>query len=86
MEQRPNLKQSLQLEVSAIGHRLVIEIKYMLCTRHTHLRGRGYLVKYKGYHHRDAMWMKPTHLDHLIEMVNKFEQKKGHEFVGVQRT
>jgi hypothetical protein len=32
------------------------------------------------------MWMKPAHLDHLLEMVNKFEQEKGHKFVGMQRT
>jgi hypothetical protein len=28
--------------------------------------------------------MKPIHLDHLLEMVNKFEQEKGHKF-GVKR-
>jgi hypothetical protein len=31
------------------------------------------------------MWMKPTHLDHLLGMVANFEQEKGHKF-GVKRT
>jgi hypothetical protein len=29
--------------------------------------------------------MKPNHLDHLPEMVNKFEQEWGHE-LGVKKT
>jgi hypothetical protein len=32
------------------------------------------------------MWMKLAHLDHLLEMVNKFKQEKGHELVGVKKT
>ncbi len=43
------------------------------------------LVKYKGFHHKEAVWMKPINLDHLPKMVNKFKQKKGHEF-RVKRT
>jgi hypothetical protein len=34
-------------------------------------------VKYKGYHHKEAMWMKPAPFDHLPKMVNKFEQEKN---------
>ncbi len=29
--------------------------------------------------------MKPTHLDHLLDMVNKFKQERGHEF-GMKKT
>jgi len=25
------------------------------------------------------MWMKPTHLDYLPDMVNKFKQERGHK-------
>ncbi len=85
-EQRPNLKQSVQLEVSAIEHRLVVKIRNILCIRHTHFRGKEYLMKYKGCHHKDTMWMKLAHLDHLLEMVNKFEQEKGHELARMQKT
>jgi hypothetical protein len=50
-----------------------------------HLWSKEYLVKYKGCHHKEAWWMKPTHLDHLPEMVNTFEQEWGHE-LGVKKT
>jgi hypothetical protein len=29
--------------------------------------------------------MKPTHLDHLLDMVNKFKQERGHE-LGMKKT
>jgi hypothetical protein len=41
-------------------------------------------VKYKGCHHKEAIWMKLVHLDHLPKMVNKFEQEWGHE-LGAKR-
>ncbi len=69
----------------AIEHRLVTEIKSILHVKQTCFRVKEYLVKCKGCHHKEIMWMKPTHLDHLFEMVNKFEQVKGHKF-GVERT
>jgi hypothetical protein len=45
----------------------------ILHAKQTHLKGKEDLVKYKGCHHKEAMWMKLAHLDHLFEMVNKFE-------------
>jgi hypothetical protein len=60
--------------VDAIKHRLVIKIEGIFHANQTHLRGKEYLVKYKGCHHKEAMWMKPNHLDNLPKMVNKLEQ------------
>ncbi len=37
-----------------------------------------YLVKYKGCHHKEVVWMKLVHLDHLSDMVAKCEQERGH--------
>jgi hypothetical protein len=45
---------------------------------------QGYLVKYKGNHHKEVVWMKLAHVDHKLDMVAKFEQERGHEF-GVKR-
>ncbi len=42
-------------------------------------------MKYKGHHHKDVVWMNPAHLDHLLEMVNKLEQKRDHE-LGMKKT
>jgi len=62
-------------------HRLEVEIKSIFRTKQTFLRSKEYLVKYKGCHHKEAMWMKFAHLDHLSEMVNKFEQERGHKLI-----
>jgi hypothetical protein len=43
------------------------------------------LVKYKGCHHKEAMWMKHVHLDHLPKLVNKFEQDMNLEWRGLGR-
>jgi hypothetical protein len=43
------------------------------------------LVKHKGCHPKYAIWVKPSHLDHWLDMVIKFEQERGHE-LGVKRT
>jgi hypothetical protein len=71
-----NWIQKVWLEVNAIEHKLAAEIKGIFCARQTHLKSKKYLVKYKGCHHKEAMWMKPTHLNHVLEMVNKFESKR----------
>jgi hypothetical protein len=72
-EHRPNRKQKVQLEVDAIEHRLVAKIKGIFHTKQTHLRSKEYLVPYKDCHHKEVVWMKFHHLDHLPKMVNKFE-------------
>jgi len=84
-EQRPYQKQKVWSEVHAVEHKLVVEIKSIFHAKQTCLQVKEYLVKYKGCHHKEIMWMKPTHLDHFLEMVNKFEQEKGHK-LGVKRT
>ncbi len=84
-EHRPYQKQKVQLNVDAIKHRLVAKIKNIFFARHTCFWGKKYLVKYKGCHHKEVMWMKPTHLDHLLDIVVKFEQERGHKLV-VKRT
>ncbi len=71
--------------MDTIKYKLVAKIEDIFHTRQTCLRGEEYLVKYKGYHHKEALWMKLTHYDHLLNMVANFEQKKGHKF-GVKRT
>ncbi len=42
-------------------------------------------MKYKGCHHKELMWMKIAHLDHLQKMMNKFEQEKGNK-LGMLKT
>jgi hypothetical protein len=66
------------LKVDTIEHRFATKIEAIFCTRKTRLKSKEYLVKYKGCHHKEVMWMKLIHLDHLPKMV-KFEQERGQE-------
>jgi hypothetical protein len=61
--------------MDAIKHSLAAEIKSILYARQTCLKSKEYLVKYKGCHHKEVMWMKPIHMDHLLETMNKFQQE-----------
>jgi hypothetical protein len=63
----------------------MLEIEGIFRARQTHLRSNEYLVKYKGCHHKELMWMKIAHLDHLQKMMNKFEQEKGNK-LGMLKT
>ncbi len=79
-----NGSRGLKSTSTTIEHRLATEIESIFCTRQICLKGKEYLVKYMSYHHKEAIWMKLVHLDHLPEMTNKFEQEWGHE-LGVKR-
>jgi hypothetical protein len=63
----------VQLDVDAIELKFVIEIKGILYMKQTCLKNKECLVKCKGCNHKEAIWMKPTHLDHMLDMVAKFE-------------
>ncbi len=63
----------MQVDVDAIKQKFVIEIKGILRMKQTRLKNKECLVKYKGCHHKEAMWVKLTHLDHMLDMVAKFE-------------
>ncbi len=64
-DQKLNQKQKVRLKVDAIEHMLVVEIKSILHVKQTCLKCKEYLVKYKGCHHKETIWMKLAHLDHL---------------------
>jgi hypothetical protein len=72
-EHRLNQKQKVLLVVDAIEHKFVIEIKGIFRGKQTCFRNKECLLKYKGCHHKEAMWMKLTHLDDMLDMVAKFE-------------
>ncbi len=73
----------MQLEVNGIEHNCATKIKSHM--KQTCLKDKEYLVKYKGCHHKEAVWMELVLLDHLLDMVSKFEQDRGHE-LGMKKT
>jgi len=42
-------------------------------------QGQKVSSQYKGYHHKKVVWIKLTHLDHMLNMVAKFEHGRGHK-------
>jgi len=66
-------------------HMFINEIYDIIQAMQTRLRGKEYQMKYKSYHLKEAILVKPSHLDHSFEMGTKFEQTKGHE-LGVKKT
>lgn len=50
-KQRPKRKQKVWPKVDAIEHMLVAEIESILHMKQTCLKGKEYLVKYKGCYH-----------------------------------
>jgi hypothetical protein len=63
----------VRLEIDAIEHKLATEIEGIFCVRQTCLRVKKYMVKYKGYHHKEVVWMKLVHLDHFPKMVKQIQ-------------
>jgi hypothetical protein len=45
--------------VDAIEHKLTTEIKGIFHAKKTCLKGKDHLVKYKGFHHKEAYSLKP---------------------------
>ncbi len=68
----------MQLNVDTIKHKFATKIEGMFCARQTHLKGKEYLVKYKGCYHKEATWIKLAHLNQgeSTLKVNHFSPKK----------
>ncbi len=51
---------------TTIEHRLATEIESIFCTKQTCFKGKEYLVKYTGCHHKEAIWMKFAHCEDFL--------------------
>lgn len=71
--------------MNVIEHKLATKIKGLLHVKQTCLKDKKYLIKYKGCHHKEVVYMKLAHLNHLSNIVSKFEQDRGHE-LGMKKT
>jgi serine phosphatase RsbU (regulator of sigma subunit) len=66
-------------------HMFINEINGIIQAMQTCLQRKEYRMKHKGYHPKEAILVKPSHLDHSFDKVTKFKQTKGHE-LGVKKT
>jgi hypothetical protein len=60
-------------------HRITTKIECILSVKQTQRCGKQYFIKWKGCHPKESQWVSLSHLNHLLEMVEKFEMEKGHE-------
>jgi hypothetical protein len=72
-KRRKDRKHAYHPRFDLIKHKLTREAKCILATRHTKCIGKQYLVKWKRCHLKESQWVKLGYLDHLLEMVDKFE-------------
>jgi hypothetical protein len=80
----------VQQEVQyAIKHKFATKIESMFNAKQTHLKGKKYLVKHKGCHHKEATPMKFAHLNQGENTlkVNHFSPKKVmyNEYYNIQQ-
>ncbi len=78
-KKRKDQKHAYHLGFDLIEHKLVGEVECILTTKQTRKIGKQYLVKWKGCHPKKFQWVKFAHLNHLPEMVKKFEHECGHK-------
>jgi hypothetical protein len=78
----------VQKDVHAIEHKFATKIENMFHAKQTHLKGKKYLVKHKGCHHKEATPMKFAHLNQgeSTLKVNHFSSKKVmyNEYYNIQ--
>jgi hypothetical protein len=72
-KRRKDRKHAYHPRFDLIKHKLTKEAKCILATRHTKCIGKQYLVKWKRCHLKESQWVKLGYLDHLLEMVDKFD-------------
>jgi hypothetical protein len=68
----------VQQDVDGFEHQFATKIESMFHAKQTHLKGKKYVVKYKGCNHKEATRMKFAHLNQGENTlkVNHFSPKK----------
>jgi hypothetical protein len=82
---RPHRKQVLGPTPELVGDHLEYEVEGILKCRNTKKKDKEYLVKWQGYHEKEAIWVEAKHMINAKEVVDLYEtqrqsnkQKKTH--------
>ena len=73
--QRPERKQVLRPQPELIGNHEEYEVEAILKSRNNTKKGKEYLVKWRGYHEKEATWVIQKDLENAQELVEKFERR-----------
>jgi hypothetical protein len=77
---RPERKQVLRPPPELVGDHLEYEVEGILKSRNTKRKGKEYLVKWRGYHEKEATWVEAKHMVNAKEVVDLYEaQRQGNK-------
>jgi Chromo (CHRromatin Organisation MOdifier) domain len=73
---RPKRKQVLSSLLELAGEHLEYEVEGILKSRNTKKTGKEYIVKWRGYHEKEATWVGAKDMANAKEVVERFEQSR----------
>jgi exonuclease VII small subunit len=73
----PNRKQVIRPPPDLVGDHLEYEVEGILKSRHLKNKGKEYLVKWRGYHEKEATWVAAKDMVNAKDVVENFEKNRG---------
>ena len=70
-------KQVIRPQPELIGDHLEYEVEGILKSRNLKSKGKQYLVKWRGYHEKEATWIAARDLVNAKEVVERFEKDRN---------
>ena len=74
---RLDRKQVIRPPPNLVGDHLEYEVEGILKCRNHKRKGKGYLVKWRGYHEKEATWVAAKDMVHTMEIVERFEKTRA---------
>lgn len=69
---RPECKQVLRPTPELVGDHLEYEVEGILKCKNTKKKGKEYLVKWRGYHEKEAIWVEAKHMTNAKVNINLY--------------
>ena len=73
----PDRKQVIRPPPELVGDHLEFEVEGILKTRNRKKKGKEYLVKWRGYHEKEATWVAAKDMMNAKEVVERFEAARN---------
>jgi ribosomal protein L21E len=73
----PDRKQVIRPPPELVGEHLEYEVEGILKSRNLKNKGKEYLVKWRGYHEKEATWVAAKDMVNAKELVENFEKNRG---------
>ena len=73
----PDRKQVIQPPLDIVGDHLEYEVEGILKCRNYKRKGKEYLVKWRGYHEKEATLVAAKDMVHAKEIVERFEKARA---------